>query len=132
HDMHDAETHRLDAFSDGVFAIAITLLILEIRVPEIGPGESLGHALKDLWPSYIAYATSFGVIGIMWANHHNLFRLVHRTDHLLLMLNLALLLCVGFIPFPTALVARYLSEGTGESTAVAAYGATLTVTAIVY
>ncbi len=132
HEIHDTETNRLEAFSDGVFAIAITLLILEIRVPEIGAEESLAAALRHLWPSYIAYATSFAVIGIIWANHHSLFRLVHRTDHLLLMLNLALLLCVAFIPFPTALIARFLRDSTQEATAVAAYGMTLTVTAIFY
>jgi uncharacterized membrane protein len=132
HDVHDNETNRLEAFSDGVFAIAITLLILEIRVPDIGPGESLAAALRHLWPSYIAYATSFALIGIIWANHHSLFRLVHRADHLLIMLNLALLLCVSFLPFPTALVARFVHDTDQESTAVAAYGISLTVLAIFY
>lgn len=131
HDVGDAETNRLEAFSDGVFAIAITLLVLQIRVPELGPGEGLASVLRDLWPSYIAYATSFGLIGIIWVNHHNLFRLVRRIDHMLLMINLALLLCVAFIPFPTALVARYLREDAGAP-AVAAYGITLTFTAIIY
>lgn len=126
-----AETNRLETFSDGVFAIAITLLVLEIRVPELGPG-GLAAALRHLWPSYIAYATSFGIIGIMWANHHSLFRLVRRADHLLVMLNVVLLACVAFIPFPTAVLARYLREGIDESVAVAAYGTTLTVTSIVY
>jgi uncharacterized membrane protein len=132
HDIHDGETNRLEAFSDGVYAIAITLLILEIRVPDIGAGEDLGHALRHLWPSYLAFATSFGVIGIMWANHHSLFRLVHRADHLLVMLNLGLLLCISFIPFPTAVIARFLRDASQEDVAVAAYGITLTVTAVVY
>ena len=101
-------------------------------MPEVGAGESLADALRHLWPSYLAYATSFAVIGIIWANHHSLFRLVHRSDHLVLMLNLALLLCVGFIPFPTAIMARYLHEHTDESIAAAAYGLTLTCTALVY
>ncbi|MDP9237647.1 MAG: TMEM175 family protein [Chloroflexota bacterium] len=73
--MDDANgTNRLEAFSDGVFAIAITLLILEIGVPHIGTGDSLWRALWELWPSYLSYAISFVVIGIMWMNHHNMFR----------------------------------------------------------
>lgn len=132
HDVHDRETSRLEAFSDGVFAIAITLLILEIGTPDVGAGQSLGDALRHLWPSYLAYSTSFAVIGIIWANHHNMFRLIHRTDHLLIMLNIGLLLCVSFIPFPTALVARFLRDASQEDVAVAAYGATLTATGLMF
>ena len=101
-------------------------------MPTVAQGESLGQALRHLWPSYLAYATSFAVIGIIWANHHSLFRLVHRADHFVVMLNLALLLCVGFIPFPTALIARFLREASQEDVAVAAYGVTLTMSAIAY
>jgi TMEM175 potassium channel family protein len=108
---------RLEAFSDGVFAIAITLLVLEIRVPE---GEVLadpGHliaALGNLWPSYLGYAISFITVGIIWANHHNLIRLVASVDHGLILANLGLLLVVGFVPFPTALLAGTLGTPSAQ------------------
>src|SRR5438876_4788386 len=98
------DTARLETFSDGVFAIAITLLILDVRVPS-GP-DSLTHRLLHTWPEYLAYAISFLVIGIMWANHHAIFRLIERTSHSLVVANLFLLLLVAFIPFPTAVVGR--------------------------
>ena len=104
------ETTRVEAFSDGVFAIAITLLVLEIRVPEqVVGGAGLARALADLWPSYLAFFTSFATIGIMWVNHHRLFTLIRRCDHWLLVANLCLLLWVSFLPFPTAVVARSLT-----------------------
>jgi uncharacterized membrane protein len=102
---------RLEAFSDGVFAIAITLLVLEIRVPsadQLSDPVELIKALGALWPSYVGYLISFVTIGIIWANHHNLFRLVARVSHGLVMANLLLLLTVGFVPFPTALLAATL------------------------
>jgi uncharacterized membrane protein len=102
-----SETSRIEAFSDGVFAIAITLLILEIRVPEQGEAH-LAPALLHLWPSYLAFATSFLEIGVMWINHHRLFTMIGRTDQRLLILNLLLLLGITFVPFPTALIARHL------------------------
>src|SRR6266542_3131923 len=98
---------RLEAFSDGVFAIAITLLVLEIRVPpaaELEDPARLIAALGALWPSYLGYVVSFVTIGIMWANHHNLFRLVAQVDHGLILANLLLLLGAGFVPFPMALL----------------------------
>ncbi len=101
---------RFCAFSDGVIAIAITLLILEIKVPKAELGQ-LGHELEQLWPSYIAFAVSFLTIGIMWVNHHNLSRRLVAVDHGLLYLNLALLGAISFIPFPTAVIAEYLREG---------------------
>jgi uncharacterized membrane protein len=80
------DTGRLETFSDGVFAIAITLLILDVRVP---PGtNALGHRLLQTWPNYLAYAISFLIIGIMWANHHGIFRLIARTSHGLVVANL--------------------------------------------
>ena len=96
---------RFSAFSDGVIAIAITLLILEIKVPEAERG-GLGHELTQLWPSYIAYAVSFLTIGIMWVNHHNFSRRLVAVDHGLLYLNLAALGAISFIPFPTAVIAE--------------------------
>ena len=84
------EKGRLEAFSDGIFAIAATLLVLEITVPHLEEGGSLGRALLDLWPSYLAYATSFLTIGIMWVNHHSVFRQIGETDHRFLFINLGL------------------------------------------
>jgi uncharacterized membrane protein len=124
------DTGRLEAFSDGVFAIAITLLILEVRV-EQSPEESLAAALHHALPEIGAYAASFLQIGIMWANHHALFRLVDRVDQLLLLFNLLLLGCVSFLPLPTRLVAEHTS-GLDARTAVLLYGGTLTANAIMF
>ena len=115
-----------------MFAIAITLLIIEIKVPQVDAQHSLTHALLDLWPSYFAYAISFIVIGIMWANHHAMFRDIIRCDHTLIVCNLFLLLSVSFLPFPTALLAEYLRDGTHQDVATAAYGASMTVNAIAF
>jgi len=124
------DTGRLEAFSDGVFAIAITLLILEVRV-EQSPEESLAAALHHALPEIGAYAASFLQIGIMWANHHALFRLVDRVDQLLLLFNLLLLGCVSFLPLPTRLVAEHTS-GLDARTAALLYGGTLTANAIMF
>ena len=105
-----SETSRVEAFSDGVFAIAITLLILEIRVPPAEGEASLTRALAHLWPSYLAFLASFMTIGVMWLNHHRLFTLIEKTDDALIAFNLLLLLGITWIPFPTALVAEHLRE----------------------
>ena len=118
---HDEGTGRIEAFSDGVFAIAITLLIIEIGVPVVTDDESLGDALFDLWPKYFAYVLSFLIIGIYWANHHSFMRLFVRTDHYFLMINVFFLMCIAFLPFPTAVLGEYLTHGDDESTAVAFY-----------
>jgi uncharacterized membrane protein len=117
---------RLEAFSDGVLAIAITLLVIEIRPPEVHEGESLAHALWTLWPSYLAYLVSFLTIGVIWLNHHGIFQQVVRVDGPLLVLNLNLLLWTALIPFPTAVVAENLAGG-GEAarTAAAVYSGVL-------
>jgi uncharacterized membrane protein len=99
----EKETGRVEAFSDGVFAIAITLLVLELKVPH--GDQALARRLLDQWPSYGAFLTSFATIGIMWLNHHRLFAMIHRVDQALLVLNGLLLLGVTITPFPTALVA---------------------------
>jgi uncharacterized membrane protein len=130
-DGGERDTARLEAFSDGVFAIAITLLILEIDVPEFEEGRSLWRALADLWPSYFGYAVSFLVIGIMWVNHHNVFRIVRLIDHWILVFNLLLLCCVAFIPFPTAVLAAHIDQP-DESTAVVFYAASFVITAIAF
>ena len=115
-------TNRLEAFSDGVFAIAITLLVLDIKVPEPGSGN-LGHELLAQWPSYAAYVISFITIGIIWINHHAAFNRLRAVDHSILIWNLLLLLGVGILPFTTSLMATYLKEGSGENLAAAVYGA---------
>jgi uncharacterized membrane protein len=126
------DTGRIEAFSDGVFAIAITLLVIEIGVPHV-EGTTLSRALVEQWPSYIGYAISFLQIGVIWANHHNRFRFIARSDHLLLFLNILFLMCVAFIPFPTALLADYLlSSGEARTTAGAIYAGTLAVTAVFF
>ena len=130
----DNDTGRIEAFSDGVFAIAITLLVIEIGVPHVeGEGTTLSRALVEQWPSYLAYAISFLQIGVIWANHHNRFRFIARSDHLLLFLNILFLMCVAFIPFPTALLADYLlGSGAERTTAGAVYAGTLAVTAVFF
>ena len=105
----EKETARIEAFSDGVFAIAITLLVLEIKVP-IGAGHDLGKLLVAEWPSYFAFVTSFATIGIMWMNHHRMFNLIGRANPMLMILNGVLLLGITFVPFPTAVVADYLGH----------------------
>lgn len=111
--VEEKETSRIEAFSDGVFAIAVTLLVLELKVPQLaeeaGNGE-LWSALLDRWPSYLAYLVSFATILIVWVNHHRLFTIIRRSDSRFLFLNGALLLVVTTIPFPTALLAEYLEK----------------------
>ena len=126
----DEGTARLETFSDGVFAIAATLLVLEFSVSATS-GPRLGHALLHLWPSYLAYVTSFLTIGIIWINHHYCVQTIARADRTLLFLNLLLLLTVGFLPFPTKLVAQYLQQP-GEQAAAYAYAATFVVMSMVY
>ncbi len=118
---------RLDAFSDGVFAIAITLLVLDIPVPNVEQGE-LPDALLDQWPVYAAYVVSFAIIGIIWVNHHAVFGYVEHVDRGLLFLNLNLLLWVGLIPWPTSLLAEYMqSGGSDERAAALVYALTMTL-----
>ena len=112
------EKTRLEAFSDGVFAIAITLLVLELAVPRDAP--DLAKALGDRWPSFAAYVVSFAVIGIMWVNHHAILHNVARVDRPLLFINLLLLMFIAVVPFPTALLAEYLVEGGWNSKVAAA------------
>jgi TMEM175 potassium channel family protein len=117
---------RIEAFSDGVFAIAITLLVLEIHVPE-EPENGLGQALLDQWPAYASYVVSFFVIGIIWVNHHAVFDHLLRADRPLLFLNLLLLLFVGVLPFPTNLIATYMEHGgADERVAAVVYAGTMT------
>jgi uncharacterized membrane protein len=128
--MHGVEpgTARLETFSDGVFAIAATLLVLEFSVSS---GRNLGHQLVHLWPSYLAYVTTFVTIGIIWMNHHHTVSLIGRVDRTMLFVNNLLLLIVAFLPFPTKLVADYLNRD-GERAAVLAYAATFVVMAAMH
>jgi uncharacterized membrane protein len=124
-------TGRVEAFSDGVMAIAITLLVLELKVPvAAGPDKLLG-LLLDRWPSYVAYLAAFLTIGIIWLNHHTLMSKIARFDTRLHWLNLLLLLGVATLPFPTSLVADYVADGSSNaSVAAAAYGLTATLMAL--
>jgi uncharacterized membrane protein len=117
--------NRLEAFSDGVFAVAITLLALDLTVD--GPGYgSLAHQLRQQWPSFAAYAVSFFVIGITWVNHHDLLKAFARVDRALLFLNLVLLLFIVAIPFATSTMAAYLTKGGADAhVAAALYAAVL-------
>jgi len=132
---HTSNTTRVEAFSDGVFAIAITLLVLEIHVPAPDAtqhGRTLLTALRQLWPSYLGYVLSFVTIGIMWANHHTIFRYVRRADRYFVLINVLFLMWISFLPFPTALLAAYLPEPEGRTFAVAGYSATLVMIALAY
>jgi uncharacterized membrane protein len=122
---------RLEAFSDGVFAIAITLLILEIKVPHAEHGGGLWAGLLALWPSYIAFLMSFVVILIMWVNHHELLRMVERVNYPILFANGLLLLTVTFVPFPTAVLAEHLETPEAKA-AVAFYCATFVANGLVW
>ena len=115
-------TQRIEAFSDGVFAIAITLLIIEIKVPHLdGHGKTLAQSLVALWPSYFAYLLSFVMIGIYWANHHYVFHFYERTDHLFNLLNVFFLMCIAFLPFPTAVLGEYITNPQEQSAAISFY-----------
>ncbi|HET7094146.1 MAG TPA: TMEM175 family protein, partial [Thermomicrobiales bacterium] len=122
---------RLEAFSDGVIAIAITLLVLELRTPELPEASptALLRALGDLWPSYVGYVISFATIGIMWANHRSIFEVIDRVDRELILTNLLLLFWIGVVPFPTSLVADYLGRP-AERTAVLVYSGWFLLTAL--
>jgi TMEM175 potassium channel family protein len=121
---------RLEAFADGVFAIAATLLIIDVGVPDQSD-EPLRQALLHLWPQYFGYAISFLTIGIMWVNHHRIIRLLERIDERFLFLNLGLLACIAFVPFPTRILAEFVRTDDGNAAAVL-YGITMTTTAIFF
>jgi uncharacterized membrane protein len=126
---------RLEAFSDGVLAIVITLLILEIKVPEPADAHGrLGHALAEQWPHYASFLLSFLVVGVIWLNHHATFNLLERTDHGVRVLNLLLLLPVTVLPWPTDLLATFATEGTpgDQRVAVLVYGLASTAMAIAF
>src|SRR5205823_3961278 len=122
---------RLEAFSDGVFAIVITLLAFDLHRPPPGTGTSLASALWEQWPSYLAYVVGFLQIGVMWLNHHRVFQQVRSVDGVLLVLNLNLLLWVALVPFATGIVADYLRDGGSDAvTAMVLFSAVLVLNAI--
>ena len=126
-----SDTARLETFSDGVIAIAITLLVLEITVPAITGDDSLGHELLKEWPSYLGYVVSFLTLGTMWINHHNRFRYIARVNQSLLSLNTLLLMTIAFLPFSTALLAEYITGTHSQQViAIAVYTGTLTANAV--
>jgi uncharacterized membrane protein len=130
----EKETGRVEAFSDGVFAIAMTLLVLDLKVPKadaLAAPAGLLPALTRQWPTFAAYLTSFATILVMWVNHHKLFNHIRRTDGAFLFLNGLLLLFVTFVPFPTALVSEFLKRPEAR-TAAALYAGTYVALAIVF
>jgi uncharacterized membrane protein len=128
-----SDTSRLETFADAVIAIAITLLILEIDVPHVEPGASLGRALGEQWPSYAGYLVSFLTIGVIWVNHHHMFTLIERSTHNFLVLNVVFLMTIAAIPWPTALLAEYVrDEGWNRVVATLVYGGTMTAVAIMF
>jgi uncharacterized membrane protein len=123
------ETARLETFADGVFAIAATLLIIDVTVH--ARGGDLGSAILKAWPQYAAYAVSFITIGIMWLNHHDCMRQISAVDRRFMMINLLLLMCIAFVPFPTRLIAEHFHDD-GLRAAAITYGVTLTTTAVCF
>jgi uncharacterized membrane protein len=119
--------NRLEAFSDGVFAVAITLLVLEIAVPE---GDHLWHKLGEEWPSFASFFVSFWVIGIIWVNHHGVIDHLKRADLPILYLNVFVLMAVVLIPFATALMAEHLNSTEDENVAAAVYAGSFLLMAI--
>lgn len=121
---------RLEAFSDGVFAIAITLLVLDLHVPSVGSG-SLASALGRQWPADVSFAVSFLTIGIIWVNHHNLLRHLETCDRRLLFLNVLFLMTVAVLPYPTALVSHY-ARSPNATTAALVYGGVMVAMALMF
>lgn len=128
---NERDTGRLEAFSDGVIAVAITLLILDIRVPPFDAKIPLLPALLNGGITFLGYVTSFTIIGLFWANHHYMFKYIRRTDHFLLLLNTLALMCLVFIPFTTALLVAHFDDGYATSAAMV-YSTSLLLTSILY
>lgn len=122
-------TARLETFSDGVMAIVITLLVFTIEIPS--GEEDLGAFLRSEWPSYVAFVTAFLLLGVWWVNHHELFRLIQRTTHGFLLVNVFFLMSIALLPIPTQLVARYWGTD-GETVALVAFGAVAVLAALMW
>lgn len=131
---HTTGTGRLEAFCDGVFAFAITLLVIDLKVPThamIGADGGLLAALAGQWPAFLAYVISFATIGIMWVNHHAMFHYIVRADRAMLLLHIAFLLLIAFVPFTTAVLAEYLRSPEARSAALL-YGGEFFAISIAY
>ena len=120
--------NRLEAFADGIFAIAATLLTLNLAATE---GHPLGHELLIIWPQYAAYAISFVTIGIIWINHHTVMHQIAHVDRTFLTLSVLFLAVIAFIPFPTRLLAQHIQDDSAQAAALL-YGSTLTLTAVFF
>ncbi|MEV6952208.1 TMEM175 family protein [Streptomyces sp. NPDC051183] len=127
----EQETNRVEAFSDGVFAIVITILVLELKVPE-GRGDELWHGLREQWPHYAAYVVSFLIIGVMWVNHHTIFSHLKRVDRPLLFLNLMVLMVVSVIPYTTNVLAEHLVNDDSANVAAILYSSWTVVYALAF
>jgi uncharacterized membrane protein len=125
------DTGRTESFSDGVFAFAITLLVLDIHVPA-SEFNHLWRGIADQWPSFLGYATSFLTVGGIWLVHHGIFRCVQYANRRVMQVNLLLLMAVAFLPFPTSLVAQAIHNTDAERAAVIFYGTSLLVIALLY
>jgi len=125
-------TGRLEAFSDGVIAVAITLLVLDLKVPQPDDGGSLAGQLARMWPNILAYIISFLAIGIMWLNHHAALRRLRAVDHAVLVVNLLLLLCIVTLPFSTSLFSTYLTDPDGGHLAAVVYAGSFLVTSLMF
>jgi TMEM175 potassium channel family protein len=124
-------TNRLESFSDGVMAVAITLLVLDLHVP-LTHGGTLVHALLHDWPHYAAYVVSFMTIGIIWINHHAMISRLARADHSILILNLLLLMSIVLLPFATELMAAYLRDASGQSLAAGLYAGSFLLMSVAF
>ena len=122
----------MEAFSDGVIAVAITLLVLNIMVPAPAKPGTLAHKLAVQWPAYAAYATSFITIGIIWINHHVMIGRLRQADRSILFLNLLLLMSIAVLPFATRLMAAYLKQSHGQHLAAAVYSGAFLVMAVFF
>jgi uncharacterized membrane protein len=125
-------TGRLEAFSDGVIAVAITLLVLNIGLPELRHNQSLFRGLIGQWQVYVAYVVSFLTIGIIWINHHVMISRLREADRTILFLNLLLLMSIGILPFATRLMAAYLKQSHGQHLAMAIYSGSFLVMALCF
>jgi uncharacterized membrane protein len=129
-DLIERDPARVVTFSDGVIAIAVTLLVLEIRPPT--DTEHLLHGLAALWPSYLAYGVTFMLVGQVWANHHVMFDHIRHADRMVLFLNTVLLMAIAFLPFAASVLAEAFRDGHGERTAVVLQGLVFVVAAALF
>lgn len=127
-------TARLETFNDGIFAIAMTLLVIDLKVPHLDNTvqDSLIEPLLQQWPQYVGFITSFTVLGIIWVNHHEMFRFIRYSDHHFLLINILFLITVSLLPFPTAVLSHYLYSNTQQTIATVLYSGILLVLAILF